>query len=192
MNRLGSRHPKRLSSHRRDWAGQALPAEVRLGGDVTGVVVSMTEAGRLGGKRALVTAAGQGIGRATALTLVADGAQVYATNINEDALADLAGDHGIKTFVLDVMDHDSVVAGVGKADPDILFNCAGFVRQRSCEEQRAMQCHLPRHRDEPVPLGQAGRDRRLRQGRGSVHCAPADGKIRKSRGDCRTGGLSGI
>ena len=89
--------------------------------------MSMTEAGRLAGKRALVTAAGQGIGRATALAMAAEGAQVYATDINEDALASLAGDHGITTFVLDVMDHDSVVAGVGKADPDILFNCAGFV-----------------------------------------------------------------
>ena len=35
--------------------------------------------------------------------------------------------NGITTFILDVMDHDSVIAGVGKADPDILFNCAGFV-----------------------------------------------------------------
>ena len=87
----------------------------------------MTEAGRLAGKRALVTAAGQGIGRATAVAMAAEGAQVYATDINEDALASLAEDHGITTFVLDVMDHDSVVAGVGNANPDILFNCAGFV-----------------------------------------------------------------
>ena len=87
----------------------------------------MTEAGRLAGKRALVTAAGQGIGRATALAMAAEGAQVYATDINKDALASLAEDHGITTFILDVMDHDSVVAGVGNADPDILLNCAGFV-----------------------------------------------------------------
>ena len=86
-----------------------------------------TEAGRLTGKRALITAAGQGIGRATALAMAAEGAEVYATDINEDALASLAGDHGITTSILDVMDHDSIVAGVGKADPDILFNCAGFV-----------------------------------------------------------------
>ena len=89
--------------------------------------MSMTEAGRLVGKRALVTAAGQGIGRATALAMAAEGAQVYATDINKEALASLAEDHGITTFILDVMDHDSVVAGVGNADPDILMNCAGFV-----------------------------------------------------------------
>ena len=87
----------------------------------------MTKSGRLAGKRALITAAGQGIGRATALAMAAEGAEVYATDINEDALASLAGDHGIATSILNVMDHDSVVVGVGKADPDILFNCAGFV-----------------------------------------------------------------
>ena len=87
----------------------------------------MTKSGRLAGKRALITAAGQGIGRATALAMAAEGAEVYATDINKDALASLAGDHGIATSILDVMDHDSVVVGIGKADPDILFNCAGFV-----------------------------------------------------------------
>ena len=87
----------------------------------------MTMTGRLTGKRALVTAAGQGIGRATALAMAAEGAEVCATDINGDSLAGLSGENGITTFILDVMDHDSVIAGVGKADPDILFNCAGFV-----------------------------------------------------------------
>ena len=87
----------------------------------------MTGSGRLGGKRALITAAGQGIGQATALAMAAEGAEVYATDINEDALARLDGEPGITTFTLDVLDLDSVVAGVGQADPDILFNCAGFV-----------------------------------------------------------------
>ena len=86
-----------------------------------------TEAGRLTGKRALVTAAGQGIGRATALAMAAEGAEVCATDINGDSLAGLSGENGITTFILDVMDQDSVIAGVRKADPDILFNCAGFV-----------------------------------------------------------------
>ena len=87
----------------------------------------MTMTGRLTGKRALVTAAGQGIGRATALAMAAEGAEVYATDINGDSLAGLSGENGITTLILDVMDHDSVITGVGKADPDILFNCAGFV-----------------------------------------------------------------
>ena len=87
----------------------------------------MTRTGRLANKRALVTAAGQGIGRATALAMAAEGAEVCATDINGDSLAGLSGENGITTFILDVMDHDSVIAGVGKADPDILFNCAGFV-----------------------------------------------------------------
>jgi len=91
----------------------------------------MTEAGkadgRLAGKRALVTAAGQGIGRATALAMAAEGAQVFATDINDEALSALEGTPGITGFRLDVLDHNSVTEGVGRADPDILFNCAGFV-----------------------------------------------------------------
>jgi len=87
----------------------------------------MTRTGRLSGKRALVTAAGQGIGRASALAMAAEGAEVFATDINEDALATMADEDGITPFPLDVMDHRSIVAGVERADPDILFNCAGFV-----------------------------------------------------------------
>ena len=83
--------------------------------------------GRLAGKSALITAAGQGIGRATALAMAAEGATVFATDINMDALATIADEDGITTFALDVMDHGSVVAGVERADPDILYNCAGIV-----------------------------------------------------------------
>jgi len=82
--------------------------------------------GRLDGKRALVTAAGQGIGRASALAMAAEGAQVFATDVNEAALADLSGDN-IETLVLNAMDADSIKAGVAHAAPDVLFNCAGFV-----------------------------------------------------------------
>lgn len=81
---------------------------------------------RLKGKRALVTAAGQGIGRASALAMAAEGAQVFATDVNADALAGLAGE-GVEAFVLDARDSDSVAKGVARAQPDILFNCAGFV-----------------------------------------------------------------
>ncbi|OUX79072.1 MAG: NAD(P)-dependent oxidoreductase, partial [Oceanospirillales bacterium TMED59] len=87
----------------------------------------MTEQGRLAGKTALITAAGQGIGRATALAMADAGAHVFATDINADTLATLDGTDGITTFTLDVMDEPSIVAGIARATPDILFNCAGFV-----------------------------------------------------------------
>jgi len=84
---------------------------------------------RLSGKRALVTAAGQGIGRASAIAMAKEGAQVFATDVNIDALAEIheAGFKNIETFVLDARDTDSVNAGVARANPDVLFNCAGFV-----------------------------------------------------------------
>ncbi|WP_343228018.1 SDR family oxidoreductase [Stakelama flava] len=81
----------------------------------------------LTGKTALVTAAGQGIGRASALALAAAGARVIATDINADALSPLT-EHGIETRVLDVLDADAIsecMAQVGAVD--ILFNCAGVV-----------------------------------------------------------------
>ena len=87
----------------------------------------MTKTGRLAGRRALVTAAGQGIGRATALAMAEEGAEVFATDINAEALASLSDHRSITTLTLDVMDHDSILAGIAKADPEILFNCAGFV-----------------------------------------------------------------
>lgn len=80
---------------------------------------------RLDGKRALITAAGQGIGRASALAMAAEGAHVFATDVNQEALESLPG--GIERIVLDVRDEASVAAGVAKANPDVLFNCAGFV-----------------------------------------------------------------
>ena len=87
----------------------------------------MTKQGRLAGKAALVTAAGQGIGRATALAMAAEGAEVFATDINAETLAELDATNGVSTFTLDVMDEASIVEGVARAAPDILFNCAGFV-----------------------------------------------------------------
>ena len=87
----------------------------------------MAKQGRLAGKAALIRAAGQGIGRATALAMAAEGAQVFATDINAETLATLDGTEGVTTFTLDVMDEASVTEGVTRAVPDILFNCAGFV-----------------------------------------------------------------
>ena len=83
--------------------------------------------GRLDGKTALVTAAGQGIGRATALMMAAEGARVIGTDVNRETLADLAKE-GIKTRFLDVLDPASIAEAVAAMGaPDILFNCAGFV-----------------------------------------------------------------
>ena len=81
------------------------------------------------GKRALLTAAGQGIGRSTALAMVREGAEVFATDVNAEALASLAAEagSGVTTFALDVLNDDSVREGVARANPDVLFNCAGFV-----------------------------------------------------------------
>jgi 2-keto-3-deoxy-L-fuconate dehydrogenase len=84
---------------------------------------------RLQGKTALVTSAGQGIGRASAIAMAAEGANVIATDINEATLAALAKSHPtIKTHKLDVT-KDAEVASIAKlvGTPDILFNCSGFV-----------------------------------------------------------------
>lgn len=82
----------------------------------------------LSGKTALVTAAGQGIGRATALAFAKAGASVHATDINEALLSAYAGEAGITTRKVDVRDPGSVNSAVAAIGPvDILFNCAGFV-----------------------------------------------------------------
>lgn len=83
--------------------------------------------GRLEGKTCLVTAAGQGIGRASVLAMAAEGAKVIATDINEEALKELA-DQGIETAVLNVRDPEAVKAAAAKySDVNVLFNCAGYV-----------------------------------------------------------------
>ena len=83
---------------------------------------------RLAGKSALVTAAGQGIGRATAERFAAEGAQVLAVDINPAALAELDRVAGIQTARLDVTDADAVSALVkAHSGFDILFNGAGYV-----------------------------------------------------------------
>lgn len=84
--------------------------------------------GRLAGKTAVVTAAGQGIGRATALAMAREGAQVWATDISAAALASLEGSAGIRTAVLDVCDRAAIDAFFAGIDAiDVLFNCAGMV-----------------------------------------------------------------
>ena len=86
-------------------------------------------AGRLAGKTAFITAAAQGIGRATALAYAAEGARVIATDLNEAKLAELSGP-GISTQRLDATDAADITRVAGLAGPvDTLFNCAGFVHQ---------------------------------------------------------------
>jgi 2-keto-3-deoxy-L-fuconate dehydrogenase len=86
-------------------------------------------AGRLSRKTAFVTAAAQGIGRATALAFAAAGAEVFATDINAQKVAKIAGP-GLHTSGLDVLDPAAIAAAAAEVGPiDILFNCAGFVHQ---------------------------------------------------------------
>ena len=90
---------------------------------------------RLAGKRILVSAAAQGIGKATVLSMVAEGASVLATDINEALLKDLAGTPGIETRRLDVTDDKAVADTIASMDRiDVLFNCAGYVHQGSIFE----------------------------------------------------------
>lgn len=94
---------------------------------------------RLKGKTAFVTAAGQGIGRATVEAFVREGARVIATDINEGLLADLAKATGCTTRRLDVTDANAVLTAAKDAGPvDILFNGAGYVHAGTildCDEK---------------------------------------------------------
>jgi 2-keto-3-deoxy-L-fuconate dehydrogenase len=85
----------------------------------------------LTGKTAFVTAAGQGIGRATAIAFAAAGATVVATDVDAAKLADLKAER-LQTQSLDVRDAAAIKAAAQRAGPvDILFNCAGVVHQGS-------------------------------------------------------------
>jgi 2-keto-3-deoxy-L-fuconate dehydrogenase len=90
----------------------------------------MTE--KLTGKTVLVTAAAQGIGRATALAFATAGAKVHATDINETLIAELGRERNISARKLDVLDDGAVTAAVAEIGAiDVLFNCAGFVHSGS-------------------------------------------------------------
>ncbi|OBQ65236.1 MULTISPECIES: SDR family oxidoreductase [Mesorhizobium] len=91
----------------------------------------------LAGKVVVITAAAQGIGKASALAFAKAGATVHATDINEALLAELAKTSGIKTRKLDVLNDEAVntaFAEIGRVD--VLFNCAGFVHSGSILEMK--------------------------------------------------------
>lgn len=92
--------------------------------------------GRLDGKTVLVTAAGAGIGRASALAMAQEGAQVIATDLSAEALQGL---QGCEARVLDVRDPSAIAATFAAVGtPDVLFNCAGFVANGTildCDEE---------------------------------------------------------
>jgi 2-keto-3-deoxy-L-fuconate dehydrogenase len=90
---------------------------------------------RLREKTALITAAGQGIGRATAQRFAAEGARVIATDIDADKLSTLEPTPGIEIRRLDVLDTEAINALAAELPPlDVLFNCAGFVASGSLLE----------------------------------------------------------
>jgi 2-keto-3-deoxy-L-fuconate dehydrogenase len=92
-------------------------------------------AGRLAGKRVLVTAAAQGIGRATAIAMAREGALILATDINATLLVDLEAEEGVSTDRLDVTD-SAEIARLAKEQTafDVLVNVAGFVHHGSILE----------------------------------------------------------
>ena len=83
---------------------------------------------RLNGKKAFITASGQGIGKAICEKFVAENSEVYATDINEELLKNLPAD---RTSVLDVTHKKLLQAEIKKFNPDILVNCAGIVHAGS-------------------------------------------------------------
>jgi len=84
--------------------------------------------GRLAGKTVLITAAAQGIGRASVDLFAREGARVIATDISKQHLDELAGIANVETHLLDVTDDAAIKALVAKVGAvDVLFNCAGYV-----------------------------------------------------------------
>lgn len=89
----------------------------------------------LSGKVVFITAAAQGIGRASVEAFVAAGAKVVATDVNGDKLVELNGMAGVTTRILDVLSADAVEAAVREVGQiDVLFNCAGVVHSGSVLE----------------------------------------------------------
>ena len=128
--------------------------------------------GRLSAKRVMLTAAGAGIGRESALACAREGAEVVATDIDAGALESLAAEHAnIQTHQLDVTDVSAINAFVERQGAfDVLFNCAGFVHQGSILEcdQASWRRSFAINVDAMFFLCKAVLPGMLAQGRGSI------------------------
>jgi 2-keto-3-deoxy-L-fuconate dehydrogenase len=127
--------------------------------------------GRLAGRRCLVTAAAQGIGRETALAFAEEGAQVIATDIDATALQPLGAVAGIETRILDVTDSAAIAQMVPALGAlDVLFNCAGYVHHGSILEcdKEAWQRSFRINVDAMYDLCKAVLPGMLERGRGSI------------------------
>jgi 2-keto-3-deoxy-L-fuconate dehydrogenase len=127
---------------------------------------------RLQGKRALVTAAGAGIGRASALAFAREGAEVLATDIDAAALASLTQEHpAIATQRLDVTRAEDIRTLVeGQGAFDVLFNCAGYVHAGTIldTDEDAWQRSFHINVDSMYRLCRAVLPGMLERGRGSI------------------------
>lgn len=96
-------------------------------------------ASRLQGRIAIITAAADGIGRATAIAFARQGARVIATDINQQRLSQLADIPGIEAYTLDVTDNTAIASFASTTPtPHVLFNCAGYVHHGTildCDER---------------------------------------------------------
>ena len=126
---------------------------------------------RLEGKTALVTAAGQGIGKASVLAMAAEGAQVWATDIDERLLQAYEGVANVRTARLDVLDKKAIAAHFVKLPTlDVLFNCAGVVHNGTALEANDDDLELAFHLNVRAQLWliQAALPGMLAAGQGSI------------------------
>jgi 2-keto-3-deoxy-L-fuconate dehydrogenase len=97
--------------------------------------------GRLAGRRALVTAAGQGMGRAIAVAFANAGAHVLATDVDGNKLRDLAGRPSIEVGVLDVSSRTAIADLAARSRPiDVLANVAGWVHHNARSMSTSPRC----------------------------------------------------
>ncbi len=126
---------------------------------------------RLVGKTALVTAAGQGIGQAAALAMAAEGAQVWATDVNPALLAEYEGVANVTALPLDVRDQAAIQALVASMPRiDVLFNCAGVVHNGTVLEVQNSELEFAFLLNVQAQMWaiQAALPRMLAQGAGSI------------------------